>query len=72
MATTTTKAAPKTRATKLIDGYYATPTGIKATARGKVLDPGHLFGNVGKGYARRLRKALRSAGFAGHASAARS
>lgn len=42
---------------------YATPTGLKAGARGRVLPAGLFLGALGtKGAARRLRKALRRMG----------
>ncbi len=47
---------------------FATPTGLKATARGKVIPASVFFGTMPKGEARRLRKALRKAGEARKAS----
>lgn len=69
MNATATKARP--RSTNLGNGWFATPTGVKHTARGKVAAPGLAFGRMTKGEARKLRKALRRAGFARHAAAPR-
>lgn len=66
---------PVTKAVKLADtaagAVYATPTGLKVTARGKVHDPGYIYGALPKGDARKLRKAARAAGFTRHAAARR-
>lgn len=50
---------------------YATPTGVKLGVRGKVIRPEGLVSELSKGPARRLRKALRRAGFAAHAGCRR-
>ena len=72
MATTIkAKATVRKRMTKVRDGYYATPTGVQIGCKGRVAPAGEVFTRIGKSDARRLRKALRAAGFAGHASAAR-
>lgn len=42
--------------------YWATPTGVKVAAKGKVLDAGMVYSSLSKGDARKLRKALRAAG----------
>lgn len=63
------------RSVKIIvgkDTYYATPTGIKASSRAPVVRPEYAYARLQKGPARRLRKALRNAGFTGHASRPRS
>jgi hypothetical protein len=48
---------------------YITPTGYKATHRGKVLAPAQLYAQLSKGQRRKLRKAARKLGFVGHARA---
>lgn len=75
---TMTKTAPKAAARVKLDvkagryHYYATKTGVAGGSRSPVYPPGEMFGSMLKGEARRLRKALRAAGFAGHAAAPRS
>lgn len=59
-------ATTKTRATQLVvlngKALYATPTGIKITARGSVTPPSVVLGRLPKGEARRVRKAARAIG----------
>ena len=50
---------------------YATSTGIKLTARGKVTPATVFLSSLSKGEARRIRKTLRRTGYAGHAGAKR-
>ncbi len=70
MSATTTVRSP--RAVKLdFGGYYATATGIKLSTRGKVVLVGQELSAMTKSGARKLRKALRRAGFARHAAASR-
>jgi hypothetical protein len=65
----------KTRSTKVVvDGvgsFYATPTGVKSGPRSKVYPAAVLVSLYNKGTARRIRKALRNAGYASHAAAPR-
>jgi len=72
MTTTTAKAARHTPVPVTLAGkpVYATATGLKLTARGKVLPAGALLAALPKGDARKVRKALRSAGKGGLAGAA--
>jgi len=63
-------ATVSSRNVAVLDGIYATPTGIRlGTARSKVQPVGPVLGSMDKPSARRLRKALRRAGFRGHAAA---
>lgn len=49
--------------------FYATVNGIKLGSRGRVLPTAQVLkGMIDKGSRRRLRKALRAAGFKGHAA----
>lgn len=47
---------------------YGTPNGIRVGSKGHVIAPSFVFGKLNKGNARKLRKALRAAGFNGHAA----
>ncbi len=47
---------------------YATPKGLKVSTRGKVQEPGAVYGSLTKGEARQLRKSLHRMGYVGHAS----
>lgn len=73
-ATTARKPAARVRSTRLdvpgiVNPVYATPTGLKTSARGPVVPPASVYGNLPKGTARRLRKAAHAAGYVGHAAA---
>jgi len=50
---------------------FATPTGIKLGARGKVTSMSAAYSAMPKGESRKLRKALRAAGHYQHAAASR-
>lgn len=50
---------------------YATATGIKLGARGRVQSPADVYGTLYKGDARTLRKALHRLGFTKHAAMSR-
>lgn len=67
--TTATKTTPKAKTVRstncgevLGKTLYATPTGLKLTARGKVEPAGAVFAKLSKGEARKVRKALHRAG----------
>lgn len=62
--TTTTIRNRHTAVNVIVDGkpVYATATGLKLTARGRVVPASHLYGVLPKGTARKVRKALRKAG----------
>lgn len=47
---------------------FATPTGVKIGPRGKVTPDAEIFGVLDKGARRKVRKALRAAGFGERAS----
>jgi hypothetical protein len=51
--------------------FYATPTGLKIGAKGKVMPVSNVLAAMDKGEARRLRKALRAAGETAKAAAPR-
>lgn len=59
------------RHVKVSGNVYATATGLKVGARGRVLPAGAFFGGLPKGEARRVRKGLRAAGRAELAGAVR-
>jgi hypothetical protein len=71
MHATPKRRTPAVKVTRLgaLPAVYATPTGVKLGSGGLVLAPGALYGRLGKSTARRLRKALRAAGFTAHAAA---
>lgn len=54
--------ATKTKAMKLYDNVYVTPTGVKFTTKGRVMSPGAALGLLTKSEARRVRKAARARG----------
>lgn len=61
----------KTSAAKILGCVYATPTGLKVGSRGKVQPASSVLSSLPKGAARKIRKALRRAGYPAHASARR-
>jgi len=46
---------------------FITPTGVRFSSKGRVLDTSTALGTLSKGQARILRKALRASGYAGRA-----
>ena len=61
----------RTRHTHLVGTIYATATGFKIGARGRVHPPGFFLGTLSKGHARIVRRAAYRAGFYEHAAAPR-
>lgn len=47
---------------------HASKLGLHVGKNGEALSPGAFFGTLTKGEARKVRKALRAAGFAGYAA----
>lgn len=53
---------------KLFSNVYATPTGFRFGAKGKVTPASEVYSSLSKGEARRLRKAAYKAGMIKHAA----
>ena len=53
---------------KLFSNVYATPTGFRFGAKGKVKPASEVYSSLSKGEARKLRKAAYKAGMVKHAA----